>query len=93
MLNRQIADVTLKSRVRHEATGGDNPFKSHDLRDEFAGKKIVLFSQPGAFTPTFNNEQCQAFGRLYEDLCAAGADEYLYGETAPEKVFEALPAL
>lgn len=77
MLERQIPDVTLKTRVRDEALGGDNPFKWQDfnVRDEFAGKKVVIFSLPGAFTPTCSNEQCPAFERLYDDFRAAGADE------------------
>lgn len=77
MLERQIPDVTLKTRVRDEALGGDNPFKWQDLniREEFAGKKVVIFSLPGAFTPTCSNEQCPAFERLYDDFRAAGADE------------------
>jgi peroxiredoxin len=77
MLERQIPDVTLKTRVRDDALGGDNPFKWQDLnvRDAFAGRKVVIFSLPGAFTPTCSNEQCPAFERLYEDFRAAGADE------------------
>lgn len=77
MQGRTIPDVTLKTRVRDESIGGDNPFRWQDLkvRDAFAGKRIVIFSLPGAFTPTCSNEQCPAFERLYEDFRAAGADE------------------
>lgn len=40
MLNRQIPDVTLKTRVRDETVEGPNPFRWQDLkvREEFAGK-------------------------------------------------------
>jgi peroxiredoxin len=77
MIDRQIPDVTLKTRVRDDVLGSDNPFKWQDfaVRDEFAGKKVVIFSLPGAFTPTCSNEQCPAFERLYDDFRAAGADE------------------
>lgn len=77
MLDRQIPDVTLKTRVRDESIGGDNPFRWQDfkVRDAFAGKTVVIFSLPGAFTPTCSNEQCPAFERVYDDLRAAGADE------------------
>jgi peroxiredoxin len=77
MLKRQIPDVTLKTRVRDESVGGPNPFRWQDVsvRDEFAGKKVVVFSLPGAFTPTCSNEQCPAFERLYDDFRAAGVDE------------------
>lgn len=77
MLDRQIPEVTLKTRVRDESIGGDNPFRWEDfpVRDKFAGKKVVIFSLPGAFTPTCSNEQCPAFELLYDDFRAAGADE------------------
>jgi len=77
MLDREIPEVTLKTRVRDEAIGGDNPFRWQDLdvRTEFAGKKVVVFALPGAFTPTCTTEQCPAFERFYDDLRAAGADE------------------
>jgi peroxiredoxin len=77
MLDRQIPDLVLKTRVRDDALGGDNPFRWQDLdvRAEFAGRKVVIFSLPGAFTPTCSNEQCPAFERLYDDFRAAGVDE------------------
>lgn len=77
MLNRQTPDVTLKTRVRDESIGGENPFRWQDLkvRDEFAGKKVVVFSLPGAYTPTCSNKQCPAFDGLYNDFKAAGIDE------------------
>jgi peroxiredoxin len=77
MLKSQIPDVTLKTRVRDETIEGPNPFRWEDMRvrDAFAGKKVVVFSLPGAFTPTCSNEQCPAFERLYDDFKAAGVDE------------------
>ncbi|MYL98348.1 redoxin family protein [Novosphingobium sp. FGD1] len=77
MLDRQIPAVTLKTRVRDETLDGPNPFRWQDLsiRDEFAGRKVVVFALPGAFTPTCSTEQCPAFERLYDDLREAGADE------------------
>ena len=77
MLGRTIPDVTLKTRVRDESIGGPNPFRWQDLavREEFAGKKVVVFSLPGAFTPTCSNEQCPNYERLYDVFRAAGVDE------------------
>lgn len=76
MIDRQIPDVTLKTRVRDEAVGGENPFRWQDLnvREEFAGKKVVVFSLPGAFTPTCSNQQCPNFERLADDFKALGVD-------------------
>ena len=77
MLGRTIPDVTLKTRIRDESIGGPNPFRWQDfnVRDEFAGKKVVIFSLPGAFTPTCSNEQCPNFERLYDEFMELGIDE------------------
>ena len=77
MINRHIPDVTLKTRVRDESIEGPNPFRWQDfrVRDEFAGKKIVIFSLPGAFTPTCSNEQCPNFDRLYDEFKKFGIEE------------------
>jgi peroxiredoxin len=57
--------------------GGENPFRWEDLPsgDVFRQKRIVLFSLPGAFTPTCTTEQCPAFERAYDELRSLGADE------------------
>jgi peroxiredoxin len=77
MQGRKVPDVTFKTRVRDEAVGGDNPFRWQDVTtaDVFAGKRVVVFSLPGAFTPTCSNEQCPAFERLYDEIRAQGVDE------------------
>lgn len=77
MLRRHVPDITFKTRVRDEAVGGDNPFRWQDLTtaEIFKGKRVVVFSLPGAFTPTCSNEQCPAFERIYEDLKATGVDD------------------
>lgn len=77
MLGRSIPDVVLKTRVRDESVEGPNPFRWQDVRthDLFAGKRAVVFSLPGAFTPTCSTEQCPAFERASQDLHGAGADD------------------
>ena len=77
MEGRRIPDVVFKTRVRDESLGGDNPFRWQDLpsRELFSGRRVVVFSLPGAFTPTCSNEQCPAFERLYDQFRAAGVDE------------------
>ncbi|MGY0503831.1 redoxin family protein [Luteimonas sp. e5] len=77
MPGQTVPDVTLKTRVRDESIGGDNPYRWQDVSTgELFGKgRHVLFALPGAFTPTCTTEQCPAFEREYEALCAAGADE------------------
>jgi peroxiredoxin len=78
MLGRRVpTDVVFKTRVRDDRIGGDNPFRWQDVPapELFAGKRVVVFSLPGAFTPTCTTEQCPAFERLYDELRAAGVDE------------------
>jgi peroxiredoxin len=36
---------------------------------------VVVFSLPGAFTPTCSNEQCPAFERIYSEFRDQGIDE------------------
>ena len=79
MEGRRVPDVVFRTRIRDESLGGDNPFRWLDVRsaDLFSGRRVVVFSLPGAFTPTCSNEQCPAFERLYDDMRGAGADEVI----------------
>lgn len=73
---RPIPQVTLKTRVRNDSLGGPNPFRWQDynVRHEWAGKKVVVFSLPGAFTPTCSNEQCPGFEQHYQAFRELGVD-------------------
>jgi peroxiredoxin len=77
MEGREVPDVVFKTRVRDESIGGENPFRWQDVSsdDLFKGRRVVVFSLPGAYTPTCSNEQTPAFERLYDDIRAAGIDE------------------
>src|SRR6187402_1609051 len=77
MLGREIPDVTLQTRVRDESVGGPNPFRWQDrqTKEMFGKGRVVVFSLPGAFTPTCSTEQCPAFEREYDALKAHGVDE------------------
>lgn len=69
--------VTFKKRVRDESIGGDNPFKWQDLttKDIFLGQRVVVFSLPGAFTPTCSTYQVPGYEELYDDIIAEGVDQ------------------
>ena len=71
-----MPSVTFKVRVRDESIGGDNPFKWVDVtsKELFGGKKVVLFSLPGAFTPTCSTYQLPNFEKLYDEFKAKGVD-------------------
>ena len=59
----QVPNVTFKTRVRDESIEGNNPFRWEDKTSEyfFKGKRVVLFSLPGAFTPTCSTYQLPGF--------------------------------
>ncbi len=77
MLNRLVPDVTFKTRVRDEAVEGPNPFRWQEVTSSevFAGKRVVVFALPGAFTPTCTGEQFPSYEASYDVMRAAGADE------------------
>ncbi|MEO1044757.1 MAG: peroxiredoxin [Pseudomonadota bacterium] len=77
MIGRNIPNVCLKTRVRDESVGGENPFRWQDVMtgDLFAGKRVVLFSLPGAFTPTCSTYQLPNFEKLQSDFAAQGIDD------------------
>ena len=62
MLYREVPDVTFKTRVRDDSIGGDNPFRWQDVTGTSLrrGKRIVVFSLPGAFTPTCSTSSARA---------------------------------
>lgn len=70
-------DIVFKTRVRDESVGGENPFRWQDINSEalFKGKRVVVFSLPGAFTPTCSNKQCPAYDLHYDEIRSLGIDE------------------
>lgn len=72
-----LPDVTFHTRVRDAAIGGDNPYKWEDktTADYFAGKRVILFSLPGAFTPTCSTYQLPGFEQGAAEFAAEGIDE------------------
>ncbi len=77
MIGKKLPDVEFKMRVRDESIGGDNPYRWEMKRtaDFFGGKKVVLFSLPGAFTPTCSTYQLPDFEKLFGAFQAKNVDE------------------
>lgn len=73
----KLPDVTFKTRVRDESIGGSNPYRWQDVTtaDYFGGKRVVLFSLPGAFTPTCSTYQLPGFENGFADFQALGVDD------------------
>lgn len=70
MEGRVLPDVVFKCRVRDESIAGSNPYRWQDFstKDFFAGKRVVAFSLPGAFTPTCSSKQCPGYEAAFEDI-------------------------
>ncbi len=79
MQKTSVPNVTFKTRVRDENVEGPNPFRWQDVtsHDLFKGKKVVLFSIPGAFTPTCSSTHLPRFEELYDELKAQGVDDII----------------
>jgi len=77
VIGRKVPDVTFKTRVRDESIEGPNPFRWQDKTssDYFSNKRVILFSLPGAFTPTCSTFQLPDFEKLFDDFKAEGIDE------------------
>lgn len=72
----RVPDTIFKTRIRNAALEGDNPFEWKDLSTNvvFQGRNVVVFSLPGAFTPTCSTSHLPRFEELYEDFKAQGVD-------------------
>jgi peroxiredoxin len=53
----------------------DGEFVTRTSAEIFAGKRVVIFSLPGAFTPTCSAYQLPGFEEKYDEFAALGIDE------------------
>ena len=53
-----VPNITFKVRENNEWT----EWNTHEM---FKGKKVIIFSLPGAFTPTCSTQQLPGFEKLY----------------------------
>ena len=75
-IGTRLPDVTFQTRVRDESVGGPNPYRWQPVTtaDYFAGKRVVLFSLPGAFTPTCSTYQLPGFEKAAARFRELGID-------------------
>lgn len=73
----RVPDIIFKTRVRDESLEGPNPYRWQDLGspDIFAGKRIVVFALPGAFTPTCSNTHLPGYESHFDKFKSLGIDE------------------
>jgi len=67
---KRIPDVTFKTRRDHE-------WVDVTSNDVFAGKSVVVFSLPGAFTPTCSSSHVPRYNQLVPLFEANGIDEVI----------------
>lgn len=69
-----VPEVTFHTRVETDEQPG---FKWQDVNsgDLFRGKRVVVFSLPGAFTPTCSSTHLPGFELNYEEILAEDVDE------------------
>lgn len=74
-----VPQIIFKTRVRDESVAGQNPFRWQDVTTDelFKGKKIVVFSLPGAFTPTCSSTHLPGYEALYDQFKTLGVDEVI----------------
>ena len=65
-------NITFKTRVKDDE--GNFDWKDVTTDDYFKGKKVILFSLPGAFTPTCSTYQLPNFEKMYDDFKELGID-------------------
>jgi glutaredoxin-like protein len=65
---QRVPDVRFRTRVRHE-------WQSISSREIFAGKTVVVFSLPGAFTPTCSSTHLPRYNELAASFRANGVDQ------------------
>jgi peroxiredoxin len=68
----KVGDKVPSATLMEMQDGGPKPVKTDDL---FAGKKVVLFALPGAFTPTCSAKHLPGFVQNFDALKAKGVDE------------------
>jgi len=77
MKTNKLPSVNFNTRVRDDSIQGDNPFKWElkTTEDFFSNKKSILFSLPGAFTPTCSTFQLPDFNKLFEEFKEYGIED------------------
>lgn len=64
---KRVPEVTFRTRAGAE-------WKNVSTKDVFAGKKVVVFALPGAFTPTCSSSHVPRYNELAPSLRAHGVD-------------------
>ena len=79
MEGKRVPNTQFRTRERYNPKNKktDNPYKwkTKTSNDLFKNKKVVVFSLPGAFTPTCSNSQLPDYEKNYNKLKGCGVDD------------------
>lgn len=72
-----VPDAFFQTRVRNATQDSSNPFewKTLNSHDVFAGKRIVLFALPGAFTPACSESHLPGYEMHHDAFVSEGIDK------------------
>jgi len=72
---KKLPNVTFKMRTSNEFETGEacfidgvNPWKSATSKDLFGNRRVVIFSLPGAFTPTCSSQQLPSYDQMIKEF-------------------------
>ena len=71
----RVPEVTFHTRILDPIPTGKYIWKDVTTNDLFAGKRVVVFSLPGAFTPTCSTFQLPGYDLAYDEFISLGIDE------------------
>jgi len=76
-IGEKLPLITFRTRVRDDSIEGPNPYRWEDKTtdDYFQGKRAILFSLPGAFTPTCSTYQLPGYESMAAEFAELGIDE------------------
>lgn len=74
---QSVPDTTFHTRVRNDSLDGSNPFewKALSSDDVFAGKRVVVFAVPGAFTPACSETHLPGYETAHDAIIATGVEQ------------------
>ncbi len=69
----KVPEIVFKTRVQDQS--GEFEWKDLPTREVFEGKNVIVFSLPGAFTPTCTSTHLPGYEEKYEEFKSLGVDE------------------
>ncbi len=74
-VGQRLPNATLSEFIHEESDGCPLGPKGFQVEELVAGKKIVVFALPGAFTPTCSAQHVPSYIEHYDAIKAKGVDE------------------